>query len=84
MHIIDRWTYYALEFLEKMSGSSKATLSEFVRAFSFLKNSFLRGGNMFASQFAYFKTMPVKSTPVIRTDLFRRDLNKVRFQQKKS
>lgn len=30
VHIIDRWTYYALEFLEKVTSSSKSTLADFV------------------------------------------------------
>jgi len=30
VHIIDRWTYYALEFLEKMSPASQATVADFV------------------------------------------------------
>lgn len=30
VHIIDRWTYYALEFLEKVRPGSKATLQDFV------------------------------------------------------
>ena len=30
VHIIDRWTYYALEFLERVSPGSKATLADFV------------------------------------------------------
>ena len=30
VHIIDRWTYYALEFLEKVTSSSRATLRDFV------------------------------------------------------
>ena len=30
VHIIDRWTYYALEFLEKVTSGSKATLKDFV------------------------------------------------------
>jgi phosphatidylinositol glycan class K len=29
VHIIDRWTYYALEFLEKVTPASKATLRDF-------------------------------------------------------
>lgn len=28
--VIDRWTYYALEFLEKVTPQSKATMAEFV------------------------------------------------------
>ncbi len=31
VHIIDRWTYYALEFLEKVTSSSQSTLADFVR-----------------------------------------------------
>lgn len=30
VHIIDRWTYYALEFLEQVTPGSRATLKEFV------------------------------------------------------
>ena len=30
VHMIDRWTYYALEFLEKVTPSSQATLADFV------------------------------------------------------
>ena len=30
VHVIDRWTYYALEFLEKVSPGSKSTLAQFV------------------------------------------------------
>lgn len=30
VHIIDRWTYYALEFLERVNPSSKATMADFV------------------------------------------------------
>lgn len=30
VHIIDRWTYYALEFLEKVTSSSQSTLADFV------------------------------------------------------
>ena len=30
VHIIDRWTYYALEFLEKVSPASQATVADFV------------------------------------------------------
>ena len=30
VHIIDRWTYYALEFLEKVTPGSKSTLKHFV------------------------------------------------------
>ena len=30
VHIIDRWTYYALEFLERVNSGSKATLQQFV------------------------------------------------------
>ena len=28
--VIDRWTYYALEFLEKVTPQSRATMGEFV------------------------------------------------------
>lgn len=30
VHMIDRWTYYALEFLEKVTPSSRATMADFV------------------------------------------------------
>ncbi len=30
VHVIDRWTYYALEFLERVNSGSKATLRQFV------------------------------------------------------
>lgn len=30
VHMIDRWTYYALEFLEKVTSSSQSTLADFV------------------------------------------------------
>ena len=30
VHIIDRWTYYALEFLERLTPGSKDTLADFV------------------------------------------------------
>ena len=29
--MIDRWTYYALEFLEKVTPSGRATMADFVR-----------------------------------------------------
>ncbi len=35
VHIIDRWTFYALEFLEKVAPSSKATVADFVRRENF-------------------------------------------------
>lgn len=58
VHMIDRWTYYALEFLENVHQDSYPPLT--------LKN-------MFDS----FPLKHVKSTPYVRTDLFKRDLNKV-------
>lgn len=33
VHMIDRWTYYALEFLEKVTPSSQSTLADFVSTF---------------------------------------------------
>ncbi|XP_064395339.1 GPI-anchor transamidase-like [Halichondria panicea] len=56
VHVIDRWTYYALEFLERVNSGSKSTLKQF---------------------FDSFDPSLVRSTPQVRTDLFRRPLNKV-------
>lgn len=33
VHVIDRWTYYTLEFLEKVTPGSKATMAEFFSSF---------------------------------------------------
>ena len=33
VHVIDRWTYYALEFLEKVSPGSKSTIAQFVSVY---------------------------------------------------
>lgn len=35
MYIIDRYTYYALEFLEKVTPDSKTTMEEFVSDYLF-------------------------------------------------
>ncbi|XP_038046077.1 putative GPI-anchor transamidase [Patiria miniata] len=56
VYIIDRYTYYALEFLEKITPTSKKTMADF------------------------FQVCPqhvCRSTPGVRTDLFRRDVAKV-------
>ena len=54
--VIDRFTYYNLEFLEKVDMQSKATLQD-------LFNS--------------YDSDSIHSTPGVRSDLFRRPLDKV-------
>ncbi|KAL9988391.1 hypothetical protein ACROYT_G002829 [Oculina patagonica] len=56
VHVIDRYTYYVLQFLEGVTPNSKATVGEL---------------------FKYTTPALVISTPGVRSDLFRRDPNKV-------
>ena len=54
--VIDRYTYYNLEFLEKVDMQSKATLQDLFNSYN---------PNL------------IHSTPGVRSDLFRRPLDKV-------
>jgi phosphatidylinositol glycan class K len=54
--VIDRFTYYNLEFLEKVDMQSKATLQDLFNSYS---------------------PVLIHSTPGVRSDLFRRSLDKV-------
>ncbi|XP_033643657.1 GPI-anchor transamidase-like isoform X1 [Asterias rubens] len=56
VYVIDRYTYYALEFLEKVSPNSKKSMADF---------------------FQVCPQQVCRSTPGIRTDLFRRDIKTV-------
>lgn len=75
VHMIDRWTYYALEFLEKVTPSSQATLADFVSPACSMM--YLTCDSHVTLQFASFDPAKVRSTPQVRKDLFRRPLDKV-------
>eukprot|EP00118_Oscarella_pearsei_P014244 m.120879 g.120879 ORF g.120879 m.120879 type:complete len:231 (+) comp37741_c0_seq33:1684-2376(+) len=54
--VVDRWTYYTLQFLEKVTPASKATV-----------------GGLFRS----YDVRLVRSTPMFKTNLFERHVDKV-------
>lgn len=73
MYIIDRYTYYALEFLEKVTPDSKKTMGEFV-CFSFHSSQHYL---IFYLQLTVCPKHLCISTVGTRKDLFKRDPYKV-------
>lgn len=79
VYIIDRYTYYALNFLEKVEPSSTKTLGEFV-SFKCFKVFLLVSLFLHKCLFFQLKVCPKDyclSTVGVRKDLFRRDPDKV-------
>ncbi|KAH8259042.1 hypothetical protein KR038_002562 [Drosophila bunnanda] len=78
VYMIDRYTYYALEFLEKVQPFSKRTIGEFVsgfiRVFEFFVIFFC---SAFRLQLQVCPKRVCISTVGVRKDLYRRDPHKV-------
>ena len=75
---MDRWTYYALEFLEKVHQGSKFTLKEMVGVSRCASTIIQSNLFSFPMQFRSLPLKEVRSTPYYRTDLFRRNIDEVR------
>lgn len=76
VYIIDRYTYFALDFLEKVQPDSKKTMGEFVRIFKYLYVSICASLNIFFQLTVCPKRVCI-STVGVKKDLFPRDPNKV-------
>lgn len=77
VYMIDRYTYYALEFLEKVQPFSKRTIGEFV---SVTKDQFQLSVTHHISILQQLQVCPKRvciSTVGVRKDLYRRDPHKV-------